>query len=419
MRKKTPPSAASSAAPPALGFDYSAFRAQALARLQAGDTQLTGTDSLLAPLLRDLIEALLEGEAQAHVAQTRPNRRNGHTHKQVKTMQGPVAIRVPRDRDGSFTPQLIAKRETTIGHALDEKVLTLYGLGLSYDAIRTQLAEIYQLDVSCAQLSAITDQVLPRLETWRARPLQPVYAYLWLDAIHFRVRQDGQVITKAAYTVLGVDLNGQKDLLGLYVADAESARFWLSVLADLQARGVQDVLITSIDNLTGFAQAIESVFPRTQVQLCLVHQVRNSLRYVPEKDRKDVVQGLKAIYQAPSLDAAELARQDFATRWGKTYPLIIKSWERNWDRLTTFFAFPIAIRRVIYTTNPVEGVHRQLRKITKTKGAFPSENALLKLLYLVSQRIIANWKAPSPNWGQTLQQLEILFQQRVSDYKNT
>jgi putative transposase len=419
MRKKTPPSAASSAAPPALGFDYSAFRAQALARLQAGDTQLTGTDSLLAPLLRDLIEALLEGEAQAHVAQTRPNRRNGHTHKQVKTMQGPVAIRVPRDRDGSFTPQLIAKRETTIGHALDEKVLTLYGLGLSYDAIRTQLAEIYQLDVSCAQLSAITDQVLPRLETWRARPLQPVYAYLWLDAIHFRVRQDGQVITKAAYTVLGVDLNGQKDLLGLYVADAESARFWLSVLADLQARGVQDVLIASIDNLTGFAQAIESVFPRTQVQLCLVHQVRNSLRYVPEKDRKDVVQGLKAIYQAPSLDAAELARQDFATRWGKTYPLIIKSWERNWDRLTTFFAFPIAIRRVIYTTNPVEGVHRQLRKITKTKGAFPSENALLKLLYLVSQRIIANWKAPSPNWGQTLQQLEILFQQRVSDYKNT
>jgi putative transposase len=419
MRKKTPPSAASSAAPPASGFDYSAFRAQALARLQAGDTQLTGTDSLLAPLLRDLIEALLEGEAQAHVAQTRPNRRNGHTHKQVKTMQGPVAIRVPRDRDGSFTPQLIAKRETTIGHALDEKVLTLYGLGLSYDAIRTQLAEIYQLDVSCAQLSAITDQVLPRLETWRARPLQPVYAYLWLDAIHFRVRQDGQVITKAAYTVLGVDLNGQKDLLGLYVADAESARFWLSVLADLQARGVQDVLIASIDNLTGFAQAIESVFPRTQVQLCLVHQVRNSLRYVPEKDRKDVVQGLKAIYQAPSLDAAELARQDFATRWGKTYPLIIKSWERNWDRLTTFFAFPIAIRRVIYTTNPVEGVHRQLRKITKTKGAFPSENALLKLLYLVSQRIIANWKAPSPNWGQTLQQLEILFQQRVSDYKNT
>jgi transposase-like protein len=410
--KKTQPAAV--AAPPApSGFDYATFRQQAMARLAAGDTQLTGADSLLAPLLRDLMEGLLGGEAQAHVDQTRPNRRNGHTSKVVKTLQGPLPIRVPRDRDGSFAPQLLAKRETTLGAALDHKVLALYGLGLSYEAIRAHLAELYQLEVSAAALSTITDQVLPLLETWRSRPLASCYAYLWLDAIHFKVRQDGKVVSKAAYSVLGVDLQGHKDLLGLYVGDAESARFWLSVLTDLQSRGVQDVLIACIDNLKGFADAIETIFPQTDVQLCLVHQVRNSLRYVNQKDQAAVVAALKPIYQAPNLNAAEQARAAFTETWGAQYPLVVESWERNWTRLTGFFDYPPAIRRVVYTTNTVEGFHRQLRTVTKTKGAFTSETALLKLLYLVTQRLMAKWTRPLNNWPTTLQQLTLLFDQRV------
>jgi transposase-like protein len=411
-KKNTPPPAASPAPAPS-GFDYATFRQQAMARLQAGDTRLTGADNLLAPLLRDLMEGLLGGEAQAHVAQTRPNRRNGHTDKVVKTLQGPLPIRVPRDRDGSFTPQLLAKRETTLGGALDHKVLALYGLGLSYDAIRAHLAELYQLDVSAATLSTITDQVLPLLDAWRSRPLASCYAYLWLDAIHFKVRQDGKVVSKAAYSVLGVDLQGHKDLLGLYVGDAESARFWLTVLTDLQSRGVEDVLIACIDNLSGFADAIEATFPQTDVQLCLVHQVRASLRYVVNKDQAAVVAALKPIYQAPNLAAAQQARAAFAQVWGNKYPLVVESWERNWTRLTRFFDYPPAIRRVVYTTNTVEGFHRQLRTVTKTKGAFTSETALLKLLYLLTQRLMAKWTRPLTNWPTTLQQLTILFDQRV------
>jgi transposase-like protein len=415
-KKKDLPATAPAPAAPS-GFDYATFRQQAMARLAAGDTRLTGADSLLAPLLRDLMEGLLGGEAQAHVEQTRPNRRNGHTAKVVKTLQGPLPIRVPRDRDGSFSPQLLAKRETTLGAALDHKVLALYGLGLSYEAIRAHLAELYQLDVSAAALSTITDQVLPLLESWRSRPLASCYAYLWLDAIHFKVRQDGKVVSKAAYSVLGVDLQGHKDLLGLYVGDAESARFWLTVLTDLQSRGVQDVLIACIDNLTGFADAIETVFPHSDVQLCLVHQVRNSLRYVTPKEQAAVVAALKPIYQAPNLAAAEQARAAFAHQWGTKYPLVVESWERNWTRLTRFFDYPPAIRRVVYTTNTVEGFHRQLRTVTKTKGAFTSETALLKLLYLLTQRIIAKWTVALTQWPATLQQLTILFDQRVRRHR--
>ncbi len=415
QKKDQPATAPAPAA--ASGFDYATFRQQAMARLAAGDTRLTGADNLLAPLLRDLMEGLLGGEAQAHVAQTRPNRRNGHTSKVVKTLQGPLPIRVPRDRDGSFSPQLLAKRETTLGGALDHKVLALYGLGLSYEAIRQHLAELYQLDVSAAALSTITDQVLPLLEAWRSRPLASCYAYLWLDAIHFNVRQDGKVVSKAAYSVLGVDLQGHKDLLGLYVGDAESARFWLTVLTDLQSRGVEDVLIACIDNLRGFADAIETVFPHADVQLCLVHQVRNSLRYVTPKDQTAVVAALKPIYQAPNLAAAEQARAAFTDSWGDKYPLVVESWERNWTRLTRFFDYPPASRRVVYTTNTVEGFHRQLRSVTKTKGAFTSETALLKLLYLVTQRLIAKWTVALPQWLATLQQLTILFDQRVRKHQ--
>lgn len=395
------------------GFDYAEFRQQAIARLLSGDKELTGKDGVLAPLLKDLLDAALSGELQAHVEENRPNRRNGSKPKQVKTAHGPVEVEMPRDRDGSFEPKLIAKRQTTLGEGLDDRILSLYSKGMSYEDIQQHLEELYGLDISTGQLSAITDKVLPVVEAWRSRPLEAVYAFVWLDAVHFKVRQDGKVVSKAAYNVLGVDLQGKKDLLGIFIGDAESARFWLSVLSDLQNRGVQDLLICSIDNLSGFGDAIEVVFPKADVQLCRVHQVRNSLRYVAWKDYKALTADLRKIYQAPNLAAAEQHLSQFTTTWGAKYPLVVESWERNWLRLTRFFDYPAAIRKVVYTTNTVEGFHRQIRCVTKSKGAFPSETALLKVLYLTTQRIMEKWTVPLANWALTIQQLSILFGERV------
>lgn len=397
-------------------FDYQAFRQQAIERMLAGDKELTGKDGVLAPLLKDLLDAALSGEMQAHVEANRPNRRNGSKTKTVKTGQGPVTIEMPRDRDASFEPKLIGKRQTTLGEGLDNRILSLYSKGMSYEDIQEHLEDLYGLEVSTGQLSVITDKILPVVEQWRARPLEPVYAFVWLDAVHFKVRQDGKVVSKAAYNVLAVDLQGRKDLLGIYIGDAESARFWLSVLTDLQVRGVKDLLICSIDNLTGFGDAIETVFPQADVQLCLVHQVRTSMRYVVSKDQKAVAADLKPIYQSATVAGAEQKLADFTEKWGGKYPLVVESWQRNWTRLTRFFDYPMAIRKVVYTTNPVEGFHRQVRCVTKSKGAFSSETALLKLLYLTTQRIAQSWRLPVQNWAATLQQLTILFGERVKRY---
>lgn len=397
-------------------FDYEAFRQETIAKMLAGEKELTGKNGLLAPLLKDLLNAALSGEMQAHVDQNRPNRRNGSKAKRVKTEQGPMEVEMPRDRDGSFEPKLIGKRQTTLGEGLDKRILSLYSKGMSYEDIQEHLEDLYGLEISTGQLSAITDKILPVVEQWRSRPLEAVYAFVWLDAVHFKVRQDGKVISKAAYNVLAVDLQGRKDLLGIYLGDAESARFWLSVLTDLQNRGVQDLLITSIDNLKGFGDAIETVFPQADVQLCLVHQVRNSLRYVTSKDQKEVAADLKPIYQVSTLASAEQKLAAFADKWGQKYPLVVESWQRNWTRLTRFFEYPAAIRKVVYTTNTVEGFHRQIRCVTKSKGAFSSETALLKLLYLTTQRIIENWKMPLANWSLTVQQLAILYGERVKPF---
>jgi putative transposase len=253
-------------------FNYDAFRQQAIEKLLSGDKELTGKDGLLAPLLNDLLDAVLSGEMQAHVDQSRPNRRNGGKSKNVKTANGPVTIEMPRDREGSFEPKLIAKRQTTLGEGLDNRILSLYSKGMSYEDIQEHLEELYSIQISTGQLTAITDKVLPVVEQWRNRPLEPIYAFVWLDAVYFKVRQDGKVVNPAAYNVLAVDFQGRKDLLGSYIGDAESARFWLSVLMDLQTRGVQDLLICSIDNLTGFGDAIEAIFPQADIQLCLVHR---------------------------------------------------------------------------------------------------------------------------------------------------
>lgn len=397
-------------------FDYEQFRQQAIDRMLSGDKELTGKNGVLAPMLKDLLDAVLSGEMQAHVDQNRPNRRNGSKAKTVKTEHGPISVEMPRDRDGSFEPKLIAKRQTSLGEGLDNRILSLYSKGMSYEDIQQHLEELYSLEISTGQLSAITDKVLPLVEQWRSRPLEPVYGFVWLDAIHFKVRQDGKVVSKAAYNVLAVDLQGRKDLLGIYIGDSESARFWLSVLMDLQNRGVKDLLITSIDNLTGFGDAIETVFPRADVQLCLVHQVRNSLRYVTAKDQAAVVADLKPIYQAATLGLGEQKLADFGAKWSAKYPLVVESWQRNWGRLSRFFEYPAAIRKVVYTTNTVEGFHRQIRCVTKSKGAFSSETALVKVLYLTTQRIIESWTMPLANWSLTVQQLAILYGDRVKPY---
>jgi transposase-like protein len=397
-------------------FDYSAFRQQAIDRLMSGDKELGGKDGVLAPLLKDLLDAVLSGEVQAHVDEHRPNRRNGSKPKLVKTAHGPIQVQMPRDREGSFEPKLIAKRQTTLGEGLDNRILSLYSKGMSYEDIQSHLEDLYGLEISTGQLSAITDKILPVVEQWRSRPLDPIYTFMWLDAVHFKVRQDGKVINKAAYNVLAVDLQGRKDLLGIYIGNSESSRFWLSVLSDLQNRGVKDVLICSIDNLKGFADAIEAVFPLTDVQLCLVHQVRNSLRYVTSKDQRQVAADLKPIYQVASLSASEQNLAAFAAKWGDKYPLVLDSWQRNWPRLTRFFEYPPAIRKVVYTTNTVEAFHRQIRSVTKLKGAFSSETALVKLLYLTTQRITEKWKIPLANWSITIQQLAILYGDRIKQY---
>lgn len=394
-------------------FDYSAFEADAIQRLLNGES-LGGKDGILAPLVKRILEAGLEGEMDGHLQEdTEPNRRNGKGRKKVKTGQGEVEIATPRDRNSSFEPQMVRKRQRTLGDGLDNKVLALYAKGFSYRDIQSYLEESFGLEVSTAKLSAITDKIIPELREWQDRPLEPIYCFVWLDAIHFKVREDGRVVNKAVYCVLGVDQDGQKDLLGMYIGQSEGAKFWLTVLTDLQNRGVEDILIACIDNLKGFAEAIESVFPQTEVQLCVVHQVRNCLRYVASKDQKVFMKDLRRIYTVASKETAAQRLDELEQQWGKKYPLVIKSWRDNWDRLSAFFKYSKDIRRVIYTTNTIEGFHRQLRKVTKTKGAYPSDIALMKVLYLAYSEISKKWTMPLRNWALTLSQLSIHFEGRL------
>ena len=394
-------------------FNYEAFRKQALESLKAGK-KLEGKKGILAPLLKDLIEASLEGEMEDHQKKSRGNRRNGKGKKRVKTAFGSIDIESPRDRDASFEPELLPKRQRTLGAGLDEKVLSLYAKGFSYKDVRKHLRDLYGLEISEGKLTSITDQIIPTVLEWQSRPLFEVYPYVWMDAIHFKVKVDGQVQSRAVYCVLGVNIDGEKDVLGMYIGESEGAKFWTQVLDDLRQRGVKDILIACIDNLSGFSQAIEFIFPKTEIQLCVIHQVRNSLKYVPWKNYREFLQDLKRVYRASTKENAEHELDIFEEKWGKKYPPVIASWRRNWDLLTQYFKFPEDIRRVIYTTNTVEGYNRQLRKVTKTKGAFPSEMALLKLIFLAYQDIKENnWKRPVRNWHKTLMQLSMFFPERI------
>lgn len=396
------------------GFDFKKFESDAIEQLRSGK-KLEGKDGILAPLIKQLVEASLNGEMNAHLTGAkRVNRRNGKAGKQVKTSFGSVEINTPRDRLGSFEPQLLAKRQTTLGEALDHKVISLYGRGMSYSDICKHLEELYGLTVSPATLSTITDSVIEEVNAWRTRPLESVYPFMWLDAIHYKVKEDGSIKTKAVYCLLGVNREGIKDLLGLYISENEGARFWLSVMADIQNRGVKDILIACIDNLKGFAEAIECVFPKTEVQLCIVHQIRNSTKYVAYKDLKAVIKSLKEVYEAPNKEQAENGLALLEEQWSKQYPMMVKSWFNNWERLSNYLKYPKEIRTIIYTTNIIESFHSQLRKVTKSKRVFPSDMSLFKLLYLVQQNLKASWEGPMFRWRQTYAQMMILFEERMT-----
>lgn len=392
-------------------FDFD----KALKALQEGQA-LTGKDGILTPLIKQLTEAALSAELDSHLLNDiEANRRNGATKKTIKTPTGNFELATPRDRNGSFEPQLVKKHQTTLSNEIEHKITRLFALGMSYTDISREIEDLYAFSVSAATISAVTDKVIPELKQWQQRPLEAIYPFIWLDAIHYKVKEDGRYVSKAVYTVLALNLEGKKDVLGLYLSESEGANFWLSVLTDLQNRGLKDILIACVDGLTGFPDAINSIYPQTEVQLCVIHQIRNSIKYVASKHHKAFMADLKPVYRAVSKEAAETALDELDAKWGQQYPVVIQSWRRKWDNLSAYFRYPESIRKVIYTTNAIESVHRQFRKLTKTKGAFPNENSLLKLLYLGLLNAQEKWTMPIQNWNLALSQLSIYFEGRLDN----
>ncbi|AEI50616.1 IS256 family transposase [Runella slithyformis] len=395
--------------------EFEQMRDKALEQLMKGQS-LTGKNGVFAPLLQQFLESALESEMNAHLNEQEResgNKRNGKGSKRLKTASGEIVLTTPEDRKSTFFPQIVKKRETVLADNLAPQIIGLYSKGMSFRDISDHIQQMYDVEISHATLSEITERVIPQVKEWQSRPLESLYTIVWLDAMHYKVRDGGRVVTRAVYNVLGVNRHGYKDLIGMYVSESEGANFWLSVLTDLKSRGVKDILIACTDNLIGFSEAILASFPHSEIQTCVIHQIRNSLKYVASKDQKTFMQDLKTVYQAPTKDKAELELDKLNDKWGVKYPVVIKSWQNNWHKLSTYFAYDEQIRRLIYTTNAVEGFHRQVRKITKTKGAFPNDMALLKLIYLAVENISRKWTSPLQNWALTAQQLHIKFGDRM------
>lgn len=378
---------------------------------------LSGREGILTPLIKQLTEAAMNAELDDHLASDiMPNRRNGSTSKTMKSPVGEFELNTPRDRAGSFAPQIVKKHQTHLTDELERKVIALFALGNSYQDIRGHINELYGMSLSNGTLNAITDKLLPELEAWRERDLEAIYPIVWLDAIHYKIKENGRYTSKAIYTLLGLTIDGKKELLGLYLSDQEGAHHWLSVLTDLHNRGVKDILIACIDGLKGFPEAIESIYPQTEIQHCVIHQIRNSLKYVASKNRKAFMADLKGVYKAATLHAAETALDELEAKWGDKYPMVIKSWRSKWPTLSAYFKYPDYLRSAIYTTNAVEAVHRQFRKLTKTKGGFANENSLLKLLYAGILKASERWTYPVQNWNLTLSQMAIHFPGRLDKH---
>lgn len=395
--------------------EFKVMQAKALEQLRTGQS-LTGKDGAFGPLLKQFLETALEAEMNGHLdylERTNGNKRNGKGSKTLKTSAGEITIETPQDRNSSFTPQIVKKRETVLAENLAPKIIGLYGLGMSFRDISSHIEEMYDVEISHSTLSEITERVIPQVKEWQCRPLESMYTIVWLDAMHYKVKDGGKVVSRAVYNVLAITKEGRKELIGMYVSESEGANFWLSVLTDLKSRGLNDILIACIDNLNGFAEAIATVFPQVEIQSCIVHQIRNSLKYVASKDQKAFMKDLKCVYRAANKTQAEQELQNLDVTWGKKYPVVLKSWNSNWEKLTAYFSYDAQIRRLIYTTNAVEGFHRQVRKVTKTKGVFPNDMALLKLIYLAADHISKKWTMPLSNWAITAQQLHIRFGDRM------
>lgn len=377
--------------------------------------------SYLKDMFKDVLQEMLEAELEAELGYAKgdkknkqtANRRNGYTQKAVKTQYGEVPLEVPRDRNGEFEPMVIPKNKRDIS-GIEEKVIALYGRGMSTRDIHEQIKDIYEIEISAEMVSKMTDGIIPHIKEWQNRPLNPVYPFVFMDAIHYKVREDGQIKSKAAYVVLGVDLDGFKDVLGIWIGENESAKFWLGVLNDLKNRGLQDVLIFSVDGLAGLKEAINAAYPKAEVQRCVIHQLRNSFKYVSYKHSKEFANDFKSVYKAINEEETLEKLGELEKKWGDKYPHAIKSWEANWDVLSPFFKYPQEIRTIMYTTNIIEGFHRQLRKVTKTKTMFPSDQALEKILYLASQNTIKKWTQRYKNWDLIINQLSIFFENRVN-----
>lgn len=378
-------------------------------------------------LFKETIAEFMEGSLEAEFDEelgyepydvknkTTDNSRNGHSKKSLRTSMGKVEIDIPRDRNGDFEPQLIRKNQTSISQDMENKIISMYAKGMSTSDIADHIRDIYGLSVSDSTVSRITDKILPEAKEWQQRPLESVYAVVFMDAIHYHVRSEGQIIKKAVYIAIGVNMNGRKDVLGIWVGENESAKFWVGALNSLRNRGVEDILIACTDNLTGFSQAIEAVFPKTDIQNCIIHQLRNSCKYVSYKDIKALMADLKKVYTAVDEEAALNALDAFATAWDAKYPKISKSWYDNWANLSTYFKFPPELRKLIYTTNTIEGFNRQLKKVTKAKSVFPTDDSLFKMLYLAMKDITKKWTGRRQDWSRIYAQLVIYYGDRIPE----
>lgn len=382
---------------------------------------MTDVQDMLKNLFKGTIESMLEAEMEEHLGYEKSsiagrntgNSRNGYGTKVIKSEIGETEIRVPRDRNGEFEPQLIEKRQTRTDD-LENRVLAMYSKGMTTRDIEDHLRDIYGVEASASMISRITDKIMPAVMEWQNRPLEALYPIVFLDGIVFKVRKENRVVNKCLYSVLAINMEGRKEILGIWMSENESASFWTSVCNDLKNRGVQDILIVCRDNLSGFSKAIETVFPKAEQQLCVIHQIRNSTKFVSYKDLKEIMADLKLVYGAPTLEEAEFQLEAFRDRWNKKYPQILKSWDGNWAELTTYFKYPQEVRRLIYTTNAVEGFHRMLRKFTKTKAIYPTDDAVRKSVYLSIQEIGKKWTMPVRDWGMVMGQLSIFFEDRFT-----
>jgi len=385
-----------------------------------GPDDFYGPEGLVKQLSKALIERAMQAELTEQIGYEKSepgekpteNRRNGKSSKTLRTDQGPMEIEVPRDRDGEYEPQIVAKHQRE-WRGFDDKILSMYGLGLSTKAIQENLKDIYNVDVSPELISRVTDEVKELVEEWRNRPLEPLYPVLFLDALRVNIRDEGHVTKKAIYLALAIRMDGQKEILGMWIERNEGSKFWMGILNELKNRGVNDILLAAVDGLSGFPDAINAVFPKTEVQLCIVHMVRNSVKYVPYKDRKAVTTDLKTIYLAPSADTAEVSLEQFAEKWDKKYPAISKSWRTRWNEVIPFMKFSPEIRKAIYTTNAVESVNYTLQRNLKTRQSFPNDEAAMKLVFLILRRISKRWTMPIRNWGEAIHQFSIIYGNRL------